>query len=173
MSNQASAFALRNAVTEIQNVCPEVTNTFIFGENGEVVAQDQKTTPNTISNVHAAFRSLAEKSSVLGDVESISFKGQKARANISHFQDFYITNVASTEADEKTVTNLTRIMIPTMLRLVEQMYSSQSNPREVVRTPERELLPVSTPEAYAAEANRVRSRAIYCREFRFRVFLKR
>ena len=49
MSNEASSAALRNALSEMKNVCPEITSTFIFRENGEIVAEDQTTTQATIT----------------------------------------------------------------------------------------------------------------------------
>ena len=48
MSTEACTLALRNALNEIKNVCPEITNTFIFRENGEIVAEDQDTTQEAI-----------------------------------------------------------------------------------------------------------------------------
>ncbi len=172
MSNQASAFALRNALGEIKNVCPDVTNTFIFRANGEVVAQDQNTPQIAINNVQESFRNLTEKSNVLGDLESVSFKGQKARANITRFQDFYIANVASNEVDEKTVTNLTRIMIPTMLRLVEQMYPSQGNAKEPLPTPELKPQRISSPEIYAPKPSELKRVPFTVENFGFGSFLK-
>jgi hypothetical protein len=126
MSNEACTFALRNALNEVKSVCPEVTNTFVFRENGELVAQDQTTTQETVNTSQEAFKTLSNKSTVIGDIESVTFKGQKARANITRFQEFFVANVASNEVDEKTVTNLTHIMIPTMLKLVREMYPAQN-----------------------------------------------
>jgi hypothetical protein len=125
MSTEASIFALKNALNEIKNVCPEVSSAFIFRENGEVVAEDQTTHPEAIKNTQIAFRALAEKAGVIGGVDSVTFRGEKARASIIQLQGFYVANVASAGADERTISNLTRVMIPATLRLIQEIYPSQ------------------------------------------------
>ena len=141
MSNEACAIALRNTLSEMKNVCPDITNTFIFRENGEVVAEDQDTTQATIAKARDALLPLSEKAEVIGGIETVTFKGKSAKATINHFQDLYVANVASTEADERTVTNMTRIMIPSILRLIEEINSSQKSPAESLRKMEPEKVP--------------------------------
>ena len=139
-STQASTLALRNTLNEIKNICPDISNTFIFRENGEILAQDQETTQLTISDVQEAFRALEERANVIGGIESATFQGTDSTVKITEFDNFYVTNVASNHADERTITNLTRVMIPTMLKLVQEinlqeMY--QSSKKQIEKTAAR------------------------------------
>jgi hypothetical protein len=139
MSTEACTLALRNALTEIKNVCPDITSTFVFEENGKIVSEDQEISEVAINNTQEAFRALSEKAEGVGGIESVSFNGSNSKANITRFNNFYVTNVASNRADEKTVTNLTRVMIPTMLRLVQDIYPlPQNNVQELKLTIEPE-----------------------------------
>ena len=81
----------------------------------------------SVCNLQEAVRALTEKADTIGGIESITFKGEKVRAKVTTFNDFYVATVASNQADEKTVTNLTRVMIPTMLNLVQEIYPSSQN----------------------------------------------
>ncbi len=146
MSDEACALALRNTLSEMKNVCPDITNSFIFKENGEIVAEDQNSTPVKINSAQDVLRALTEKAEVIGGIESITFKGEKARANINRFQDLYVANVASNEADERTIASITRVMIPTVLRLVHGILPSQNRPEETLRRMEPEK--VSSPELF-------------------------
>ena len=153
MSIEACTLALRNALNQIKDVCPDITNTFVFRENGEIIAEDQNTTQVSVSNLQEAVRALTEKADIIGRIESITFKGEKVRAKITRFNDFYVASVASNEADEKTVTNLTRVMIPTMLKLVQEIYpSSQNHPQRHAYKTEPEPETYASPEPQLPEA---------------------
>jgi len=67
---------------------------------------------------------LIERAGIIGGVDSATFKGERARASIVQLQGFYVANVASNGADEKTITNLTRVMIPATLKLIQEIYPS-------------------------------------------------
>ena len=59
MSNEVYAFALKNTLNEIKNVCPDVSNTFIFKDN-KLVAKDETTTEENINQTINAFEAGAE-----------------------------------------------------------------------------------------------------------------
>jgi len=70
-NTQASSLALKNTLNEIKNICPDISNTFIFRENGEILAQDQDTTQLTISHVQEAFRALDERANVSAELNQL------------------------------------------------------------------------------------------------------
>jgi hypothetical protein len=150
MSNEACTIALKNALDEIKSVCPEISNTFIFRENGESLLEDQSTTEGTTKNAQEAFCALAEKGDTLGGIESVTFKGSQGRINFNKFKDFYVANVSSNEADQKTVVNLTRVMIPTVLKLVQQgVPTAQEHIKEPAIKAKYEEMPIA--ESYQPE----------------------
>jgi hypothetical protein len=153
MSTEACTLALRNALSEIRNVCPDITSTFVFEENGKIVTEDQEIPELAMNNTQEAFRALSEKADVIGGIDSVTFHGSDSKANITRFNNFYVTNVASNEANEKTVTNLTRVMIPTMLRLLQDIYPlSQKTIQKTQRAVEIEPEITTNPEPYIPES---------------------
>lgn len=130
MSTEARTFALKNTLDEIKNVCPDISNALIFKENGEILVEDEDITENAVNCAQEIFHTLLEKSTVVGGIESITLGGTESKVNIIRFNDLYVTTVTSGSADAKTVSNLTKVMIPTTLKIVENIYSLSKNKNE-------------------------------------------
>jgi len=130
MSTEACNLALKNTLNEIRNVCPDISNIFIFRENGEILAKDENTTEVTINNAQETFSALIERATAIGGIESVTFRGTESKVNIVQFNDLYITTVSSNGADEKNVSNLIRVMVPTTLKILQDIYPSIKNPSE-------------------------------------------
>jgi hypothetical protein len=122
MSNEVYAFALKNTLNEIKNVCPDISHVFIFKKDGKIITKDENTSKKTINNVVYAFDAITERATTIGGVESVTFHGANGLVNIACLNDFYLTTVTSKEADEKYVNTLTRVLVPTVLKLVEKIH---------------------------------------------------
>jgi hypothetical protein len=125
MNNEVYSFALKNTLQEIQNICPDVSNTFIF-KDGKLIAQDETTPEKTVNQTIDAFTAITEKADILGGLNAVTIQGANGQANIACMNDFYLTTISSKEADEKYVNTLTRILIPTVIRLVEKIHPAQT-----------------------------------------------
>jgi hypothetical protein len=127
MSTEACNLALKNTISEIRNVCPDISNILVFRENGEVLAEDENTTEVAMKSAQENFHALAEKASAVGGIESVTFRGAESKVNLIQFNDLYITTVSSNGADDKTISNLTRVMIPTTLKIFQDIYPQIRN----------------------------------------------
>jgi predicted regulator of Ras-like GTPase activity (Roadblock/LC7/MglB family) len=142
MSNEVYAFALKNTLNEIKNVCPDVSKTFIFKEDGKILAKDENTDEETINRAVDAFNALTERANAIGGLESVTLHGANGRVNIACINDFYLTTIASKEADEKYVNTLTQVLVPTVLKLVEKIHpASIDNNTFTMEQPEPEVNP--------------------------------
>jgi len=136
MSNEVYAFALKSTLNEIRNACPDLTTTFIFKDR-KLIAQDQDTEEETATKTINAFDAITEKADTLGDVETITIQSAEGKVNIATINDFYLTTVSSNEADEKYVNTLTRVLIPIVIKLVDQIPPASA---------ENETVPIAQPE---------------------------
>lgn len=136
MSNEVYAFALKSALNEIQNACPDVTSNFIF-KNGKILAKDDTTKEETATQTINAFDAITERADTIGDLETITIQSAEGKINIANINDFHLTTVSSKEADEKYVNTLTRILIPIVIKLVEKI-SPASTDNETITTLEPE-----------------------------------
>ena len=121
MDNEAYTFALKNALNEIRNVCPDITNTFMFREDGEIIVGDENTPEKTMVHVVDAFDGIFEKADAIGGVECITIEGSNGKVNVSWLNDLYFVTVTSRKADMNYVNTVTRVLIPTVLRLLEKI----------------------------------------------------
>jgi len=124
MNNDVYSFALKSTIDEIQSICPDVSNTFIF-KDGKILAKGETTTEKTVNRTINAFDAITERADAIGGLEAVTIQGANGRVNIACMNDFYLTTISSKEADEKYVNTLTRILIPTVIRLVEKIHPAQ------------------------------------------------
>jgi len=122
MDNEIYAFALKNALNEIQNICPDITNALIFGEDGAIIATDEKIPEKTTVRIINALDNIIEKTQTIGDLEKITIEGSKGRMNTSRTNSFYFVTTTSQNADLKYVDAITSVMIPTILKVVENFH---------------------------------------------------
>jgi hypothetical protein len=121
MDTEVYSFALKNALNEIQNICPDIKNAFMFREDGEIVAVDTNTPEDTVVRVVDAFDGVFEKADALGGVESITLDSSKGRVSVSYINDLYLATVTTKKADMNYVNTVTHVLIPTVLKLIEKI----------------------------------------------------
>jgi|YelNatPaOPRAMG01_1025707.scaffolds.fasta_scaffold01102_8 hypothetical protein len=149
MDNDLYFFTLKSALNEIRNACPEITNTFIFKENGEIKIGDETTPEKTMIQVIDAFDDIFDKANAIGNIEHITVDGNNGRVNISCLNDIYFATVISKKADINYVNTITRILIPTVLRLLEKICPASLNNTSILPETESEAKldsPVETEE---------------------------
>jgi hypothetical protein len=122
MNHDLTAFVLQNALVEIKNTCPEVSNTFIFADNALIVARDEDTDEETAIRAAESFSTLSKNAGTIGGLETVTLYGNKDQMNIFSMGDLNLAMVTSKENDEPQLsTVLARILIPTVLKLTEKI----------------------------------------------------
>ena len=135
MDDEIYSFALKNTLNEIQNICPDIKNSFMFKEDGEIVAQDENTPEKTVVHVIDSFDGISEKADAIGGIEGITLHGSKGKATISCMNEIYLVTVTSKKADMNYVNTVTNVLIPTILRLLDKInpapLKNKTSPPEV------------------------------------------
>lgn len=121
MDSEIYSFALESALTEMGNACPDIKNSFMFNEDGEIVARDERTSDSVVTRVIDAFNSILEKVDAIGGVKGIALESSKGRVKVSCVNDLYLVTVTSREADMNYVNTVTRVLIPTVVKLLEKI----------------------------------------------------
>lgn len=121
MDDEVYSFALRTTLNEIQNICPDIKNSFLFNKEGEIIAANEKTPQKTITRVLDALDGILERADAIGGVESITLGDNKAKVNLSCVDDFYLITVTSKNAEENCVNTIPRVLIPTVLKLLQKI----------------------------------------------------
>ena len=124
--------ALTKALTEIKNVSPEISKAFFFQRNKRILARDECTDKEEANVTVEAFESLHDKANPISGIESVTFQGTKGRLDVTQVKDYYLTTVTSKGTDEKIINNLTRVLAPTILKLVQEIYPSPQHSLEEI-----------------------------------------
>lgn len=122
MASEVYSFALRNTLNEIRNVCPGVSSTLIFNTEKKIVVGDEGTSEKAITLILDAFEGVLERAATTGGLESITIKYDNGRVNVSCMNGYQLVTVLSKQADEKYVSIATRVLVPTVLKLVEKIH---------------------------------------------------
>jgi hypothetical protein len=165
--SEAYAIALKNTINEVRNICRDIQHTFIFNETGEIITGDADTPQNVMLRVIETFNDILERAETVGGVESINFEGEKGKVKLSCFGKYYLVMVANENADMNYVGAVTRVLIPTVLQLIEKLGPTptpapstaeleaklkhepvkvKEEPEEIAEEPKKERAPSPAPE---------------------------
>ena len=113
--------ALKNTLEEMRKVCPDIQHAFVYNANGEVVAGDADTPQKVTAHVIDAFDSILEKAEAIGGVEAVTLNCSTGTVKLYHFNEHYFVMVYSAKADINYVDTVVRVLVPTVLRLLEKI----------------------------------------------------
>ena len=121
MNKDLYAEALKNTLTEIRNICPDINSSFIFTKDCTIVAGDTETTDVTIRKALNSFQNIAEKAGTIGGLHNFSVDGDKGKVHISRINDMYLVTATSQNADANNLRSVTQVIVPTVLKLLESI----------------------------------------------------
>lgn len=139
MSKEMYASALRNALTEMRNICPSVSSSFILKEDGSVVAVDAQTDEIQVEKSVHSFQSILEN-----DPEIYIVEGEKGKIYLSRAGDMYLTSITSKNADIQYIRSMANVIIPTILKLLENFFPAPAKPPGINFSLSKQLVVIST-----------------------------
>jgi predicted regulator of Ras-like GTPase activity (Roadblock/LC7/MglB family) len=120
---EASSITLQTIIDEFKNISPELTSAFIFKKDGEILASNEAITEDQTARVGEAFNDAADKAEVIGGLETLTIQGVGKQLTITSVNNRYLGVVSSRSADEKMVKALTCVIVPTVIKLLDQIDS--------------------------------------------------
>jgi hypothetical protein len=112
--------ALQTILEEVKHIDREITSTFIFKGNGVTVAADGNTKVDQTKTFIDQFERLNAQAEAIGYIESLTIQGSDCQLSTSAINRLYLTSVCSQAANKKTVKALTCVLIPTVIRLIDE-----------------------------------------------------
>lgn len=113
--------ALKNALEEMRKVCPDIQQAFVYNENGDIIAGAADTPQKVMVRVVDSFDNIFEKAEALGGVEAITLNGSIGTLKLYRFNGHYFVMVYSAKADINYVDAVIRVLIPTVLKVLEKV----------------------------------------------------
>lgn len=142
MDREVYATALKNALDEIRNICPDVRCSFLFTKDNTVIASDGEAQETAIEEAVRSFSDVFERASAIGGLRSVLINGNKGKTYLLHVNDTYLTVVADAETDMKYLRTVTHVIIPTVLKMLESLAPTllkQTAPEEKLTPPTGEF----------------------------------
>jgi hypothetical protein len=136
MNEDIYATALKTALTEVRNICPDVTRSFIFDRDGTIIAEAAQDAEVSTEKKILSFQSLIEKAETIGGLDTFLVNGNKGIAQISRVNNMYLALSASKKADMTYIQSIAKVIIPTVLKILENIVStplkSASSPQNLI-----------------------------------------
>jgi predicted regulator of Ras-like GTPase activity (Roadblock/LC7/MglB family) len=118
--SQIYTSTLQTTLNEIKKAVPQISEDFIFKNDGSTTASEDSS-EELIKNFQNYFKDLKENIA-LANLESITIKGVNGQVNLTNINDeTYYTSISSSDADVKTLKILSNILVPTVVKLLDQI----------------------------------------------------
>ena len=121
MDSEVYAFALKNTLDEMQKACPEIKNAFVLDQNHTIIARDENTTEETLSQAVEVLNDMFGKADAIGGVDDLTIEGNNGRMNVSRMDEIFLVTVTSRKANLNYVNTVTHVLVPTVLKLIEKL----------------------------------------------------
>jgi len=142
MYSEAYSTALKNALTEIKNICPDVQTSFLFNKEGTIIAGDSAAPEAPLENTVGAMEGIFEKTESIGGLDTMIINGQNGKVHVSCVNNMYLAMVTSRNADMAYVQTVQRVLMPTVIKLLDsisptqtEIPSSKSSPLDLPANP--------------------------------------
>jgi len=135
MNEEIYAVAMKNALIEIKNVCPDISKAFIVMDNGTIVTADEQPVEPSVEKAANSLQDLAEKAISVGSLENLLIDGDKGKVYVSHVNGMYSVMELSKRADLPFLRTVTGIILPTILKVLNGLGSETVLPTPLKTTP--------------------------------------
>jgi hypothetical protein len=119
---EASSKPLQTVIDEFKNISPELSKAFIFKKDGENIASSEDSiAQDRAKKIAAAFEDILNQAGVIDGIEILTIQGISSRIDITSANNSYLATVSSRAADEKMIRALNCVIVPTIIRLLDQI----------------------------------------------------
>ena len=120
---EAYSNPLQTVIDEFKNISPETTNALIFKSNGQIIANTKATTEDQTKKLITDFNNIIQQAETIGGIENLTIQAADSQLNITAMNNFYLATVSSRAANQEIVKSLTHVLVPTVVRLIDQVAS--------------------------------------------------
>ena len=153
MDKDTYATVLKNTLTEVRNICPDISCSFIFTKEGMVVAGDEQSVDVPVKRTVDSFQGLMEKAITIGGLHTVIVNGSKGNVHISSVNDMYLVIAASKNADMTYIRSIANVIVPTVLKLLKNI--APTPPKMAKMAPSQQLVVESISGFFVGDAVQV------------------
>ncbi len=133
---EAYSNPIQTIIDEIRTLSPETTDAIIFRNNGQTIASTQTGTENQTKKFVANFADLSMLAQAIDGIENFTIQAADSQLNIVAVEDCFLATVSSQTANQEVLKSITKVVVPTVVRLVNQI---DVRAKEIEEKPYEEL----------------------------------
>lgn len=141
---EAYSNPIQTIIDEIRTLSPETTDALIFRNNGQTIANTQTGTENQTKKFVANFANISVQAQAIGGIENFTIQAADSQLNIVAVEECFLATVSSQTANQEILKSITKIVVPTVVRLVNQI---DVKAKELEEKPYEELAMSTSKEA--------------------------
>lgn len=159
MNEQMYTVAFKSALTEIKNICPDINESFILTDNGNIItSEEQDIGPNTIRALRS-LQNLTENAESAGGLDDLLIDGEDGKVYISRVNSMFFITALPKKADESHLRTIAKVVLPTLIKLLDSVWLETAPPpaplnqTPLFQTTQSESTPTIVPEPIVEEEN--------------------
>jgi predicted regulator of Ras-like GTPase activity (Roadblock/LC7/MglB family) len=122
------AIALKSALTEIGNICPDVSKSFILTNDGTLIAGDEQTIDPSTEKAVSSLQELTERTASIGGLDDLFIEGENGRVYVSRINNIYFITAMSKKTDLSHLRTITGVILPTIIKVLDNIPTEAAPP---------------------------------------------
>jgi hypothetical protein len=133
--------SIQRVIDELKNLTPDIATAVVFRCNGEVLASNKDTTAEQTQTLINSLKSI--NAQAIGGIATLTIQDVNSQLTLTAIDNTYLATDSSRMANQKAVTALTQVVIPTVIRLATKENSPAKTEPPKTTPPPTEVLPVA------------------------------
>jgi len=146
LTDETRSFALETTLNEIRNACPNVQASFLLDKEANIIARDSETSEADVEQISELLDAMLEKADAIGGLNALVIEGSKGNVHLSSIEDMYLTLVAPKKTDMENLQTIPRVLIPTVIKILDTLPTSPKRPIPKIPVTEPEKMEEDEPE---------------------------
>jgi hypothetical protein len=154
---------IQTIINEFKTLGSDITNTVVFKMDGETLAACENTTPEQTQSLIDGINGITH-ANCIGGIENLTVQDINTQLSLTAVDSVYLATLSSRQTDQKIIKSLTRVVVPTVIRLStgktavsSTVSQKKKKPQPKTKSPAKgailppelkpEIKPLSEPEA--------------------------
>ncbi len=146
LTDETRSFALETTLNEIRNACPNIQASFLLDKEANIIARDSETSEADVEQISELLDAMLEKADAIGGLDALVIEGSKGNVHLSSIEDMYLTLVAPKKTDMENLQTIPRVLIPTVIKILDTLPTSPKRPIPKIPVTEPEKMEEDEPE---------------------------
>src|SRR3990170_3279639 len=121
MNEEVYAVALKSALTEIKNICPDISKSFILMNNGTLITVEEQSIDPNLKRAVSSLQDLTEAAASIGGLDDLLIDGENGKVYVSRVNDMYFATALPKKTDLTHLRTITGVILPTIIKVLDSI----------------------------------------------------